>query len=124
MNFNKLILKETDEKLDKLRAEAEYIQDYLKEPTEHVKKLMDAEAWTFHNEFLPLYGKYAGTKKLLQCIKDYTKKHEIIRKDDFRSQLIGMWIYHIRLCCEYHGIEFKAEWCFKIRQPKAILDII
>ena len=124
MNFNKLILEESDQRLDKLRAEAEYIQDFLKEPDEHIKSLMDSEAWDFHNDFLPLYGKYAGTKKLLKCIKEYVKTHSVTRKDDLRTQLIIMWIYHIRLCCEYHNIEFQAEYCFKIRQPKVILDII
>ena len=124
MNFNKLILDESDEKLDKMRAEAWYIQDYLDEPNDHIKNLMDKDAWDFHNDFKPLYAKYAGTKQLLKCIKEYVKTHEITRKDDLRFTLIGMWINHIQLCCEYHNIEFKAEWCFKIRQPKVILDII
>jgi hypothetical protein len=124
MNFNKLILDKTDDRLDKLRAEADYILDYLEEPSEYVKSQMDKDAWDFHNDFKPLFAKYVGTKQFLKCIKDYVKTHEITRKDDLRFTLIGMWIWHIRLCCEYHNIEFKAEWCFKIRQPKVILDII
>lgn len=124
MNFNKLILDKSDERLDELRIGADYIQDYIKELTEDDKRWLDNDAIEFYSDFIPLWGKYVGTKQLLKCIKDYVKTHKVIRKDDLRFQLITMWINHIQLCCEYHNVEFKAEYCFKIKIPKAILDII
>ena len=84
MNFNKLILDKTDDRLDKMRSEAHYIQDYLEEPSEYVKSQMDKDAWDFHNDFLPLFAKYVGTKQFLKCIKDYVKTHEITRRGIMR----------------------------------------
>ena len=83
----------------------------------------DKEAKEFHKDFIPLYLKHAGTKKLLGDIRNYLRSHEIIRKDDFRLQLVCMWCDHIHYYRELHEIQFKAEDVFKIRIPKEILTI-
>lgn len=84
---------------------------------------IDEEAKVFNKELLPLYRKYVGTKKLLPCIKEYINSHKIIRKDDFRFQLICMWCDHIHYYRDLHGIPYKPEDVFKIKIPKEILNI-
>lgn len=84
---------------------------------------MDEQAEIFNKEFMPLYIKYVGTKKLLPCIREYINNHTITRKDDFRFQLICMWCDHIHYYRDLNGIPFKAEDIFNIKIPKEILSI-
>lgn len=85
---------------------------------------MDVEARTFYVEFMPLYKKYSGTKQLRKHIIQYLSTHEIKRKDDFRGQLICMWIEHIIEYRESNNIPFKAEDVYKIKVPQEILNRI
>lgn len=102
-----------------------YLESYLEHHNEAIKKgtFFDAEAEEFQRDFMPLYLKYAGTKSLMKHLRGYIKTHEITRKDDFRFQLIGMWVNHIQYYRELHNIPFKAEDIFKIKIPKEILNI-
>ena len=106
-----------------MEAKPDYIQDYLVPPTKESWIQMDDEARAFQTEFIPIYGKYAGTKGLLPHLRKYLNTHEIKRKDDFRFTLIIMWCYHIRYYREKRGKEWKAEDVFKIKVPKEILAI-
>ena len=100
-----------------------YIQHYLEPVKPEVWERMDDEARTFHTDFIPLYGKYAGTKALLPRLRNYLATHEIKRKADFRFQLVSMWCFHIQYYRELHGIPFEPEDVFKIKIPKEILGI-
>lgn len=120
MKQNDLMLDESNERLDRLRSEMEEIQDYLKEPK---KAPVDDDAKAYRQDFVPLYAKYSGTKKLLPAIKEFLKTHDLKRKEDFCMQFTMMWIYHIMLCHKYHNLDFKPEDIFKIRIPKTIKDL-
>ena len=100
-----------------------YIKHWMEEKDENYP-WRDEEARVFNLEFMPLYRKYVGTKKLLPLIREYINTHEIKRKDDFRFQLICMWCDHIHYYRDLNGIPFKAEDVFKIKIPKEILSII
>ena len=83
----------------------------------------DKEAEEFYKDFVPLYLKHVGTKALLKDIRNYINTHTIIRKDDFRFQMICMWCDHIHYYRDLHNIPFKAEDVFSIKIPKEILSI-
>ena len=121
--FDELMLDESNPKLDKIRSEMEEIQDYLVEPTEEEWARFDDDAKMYHRDFVHLYAKYTGTKKLLPAIKKFLKTHDIKRKEDFGIQFTIMWIYHIKLCHLYHDIEFDAEDIFRVKVPKVITDL-
>lgn len=123
MKQNDLMLDESNERLDRLRSEMEEIQDYLKEPTEEQWSRYDDDAKAYRQDFVPLYAKYSGTKKLLPAIKEFMKTHDLKRKEDFCMQFTMMWIYHIMLCHKYHNLDFQPEDIFKIRIPKTIKDL-
>lgn len=123
MKQNDLMLDESNERLDCLRNEMEEIQDYLKEPTEEQWARYDDDAKAYCQDFVPLYAKYSGTKKLLPAIKEFLKTHDLKRKEDFCMQFTMMWIYHIMLCHKYHNLDFQPEDIFKIRIPKIIKDL-
>lgn len=101
----------------------EYIKDWYKHMTPEEFNKMDDEGKTFYRELMPLYEKYVGTNKLLGHIRNYINTHDIVRKDDFRFQLVCMWCDHIRYRREQHGMNFKAEDVFKIKIPKEILSV-
>lgn len=100
-----------------------YIERYAEQLDRPATDFCDEEAAEFYRDFLPLYVKYAGTKSLMKHLRNYINTHEIKRKDDFRFQLIGMWVNHIQYYRELHKIPFKAEDIFKIKIPKEILNI-
>ena len=100
-----------------------YIASWFREITLDRWEKMDDEARTFYSEFIPVYREYVGTKGLRSRLISYINTHEIKRKDDFRFQLIGMWVNHIQYYRELHNIPFKAEDIFKIKIPKEILNI-
>ena len=100
-----------------------YLESYAQHLDRDPESFRDKEAMEFNRDFLPLYVKYAGTKSLMKHLREYIKTHEITRKDDFRIQLVCMWVNHIQYYRELHNIPFKAEDIFKIKIPKEILNI-
>jgi len=100
-----------------------YIADWFKEIPPDMWDKMDDEARVFRSEFMPIYREYVGTKGLRRRLVNYIDTHEIKRKDDFRFQLVCIWLNHIQYYRELHGIPFKAEDVFKIKIPKEILNI-
>ena len=100
-----------------------YIEHWSNDKLPADYKFLDKDAEEFHKDFIPLYLKHAGTKKLLGDIRNYLRSHKIIRKDDLRLQLVCMWCDHIHYYRELHEIPFEAEDVFKIRIPKEISTI-
>lgn len=107
----------------KVRELPWYLEHYAQYLDREPESYCDKEAMEFYRDFMPLYIKYAGTKSLMKHLRNYIKTHEITRKDDFRFQLVGMWVNHIQYYRELHNIPFKAEDIFKIKIPKEILNI-
>lgn len=100
-----------------------YIEHWEESYNKPKTSFYDKDAEDFYYDFFPLYLKYVGTRKLLQCVREYINTHEIKRKDDFRLQLICMWCDHIHYYRDLHNIPFKAEDIFSIRIPKEILSV-
>lgn len=100
-----------------------YLEHYAKYLDREPESYRDKEAMEFNRDFMPLYLKHVGTKSLMKHLREYIKTHEITRKDDFRFQLVCMWVNHIQYYRELHNIPFKAEDIFKIKIPKEILNI-
>lgn len=98
-----------------------YLKEYVK--LTRKREFRDEESKCFCKEFVPLYLQYAGTRGLMKHLRNYIASHEIMRKDDFRFTLIGMWCWHIQYYRERRGIVFKPEDVFKIKIPKEILSI-
>lgn len=96
---------------------------YNEVDTPEIWARMDEEAKTFNKEFVPLYEKYIGTKRLRKIIKEYIETHEIKRREDFQFQLTCMWCDHIKEYRKRNNIPFKAEDIFAIRIPDFIRNM-